>query len=150
MFKASKLKSATVTVHGSSGSCLLDSSPSPSLLTCQVARACCLGTLDICASTACLQEDNGNSNQQSLDADSRDEPYITAASTAVVGLSNLGNTCFFNSSVQLLLACAPLQQMLLQHDHHIAKGPLGYALQQAAMFANGERVAQILQCTAHF
>lgn len=78
------------------------------------------------------------SSQNVSSADPRDEQHITATSTAVVGLSNLGNTCFFNSSVQLLLSCAPLQQMLLQHEHHIAKGPLGYALQQAAMFANGE------------
>jgi ubiquitin C-terminal hydrolase len=85
-----------------------------------------------------LQDEDGSSSQQLLAADSRSEQHITATSTAVVGLSNLGNTCFFNSSVQLLLACAPLQQMLLQHDHHIAKGPLGYALQQAAIFANGE------------
>jgi hypothetical protein len=85
-----------------------------------------------------LQDEDSNSNQQLLAVDSRNEQHITATSTAVVGLSNLGNTCFFNSSVQLLLACAPLQQMLLQQDHHIAKGPLGYALQQAAIFANGE------------
>ncbi|WIA38375.1 hypothetical protein OEZ86_001705 [Tetradesmus obliquus] len=84
-----------------------------------------------------VQEDDVNSSQNVSSADARDEQHITATSTAVVGLSNLGNTCFFNSSVQLLLACAPLQQMLLQHEHHIAKGPLGYALQQAAMFANG-------------
>jgi ubiquitin C-terminal hydrolase len=85
-----------------------------------------------------LQDEDGSNSQQFLVAELRNEQHITATSTAVVGLSNLGNTCFFNSSVQLLLACAPLQQMLLQHEHHIAKGPLGYALQQAAIFANGE------------
>lgn len=68
---------------------------------------------------------------------SSDQAHHTATSTAVVGLSNLGNTCFFNSSLQLLLACAPLQQLLLQPDHHISKGPLGYALQQAALFVQG-------------
>jgi hypothetical protein len=102
-----------------------------------MAHGCCLTTQSICPPFAGLQKDDGSSSQPLLTADARDEQHITATSTAVVGLSNLGNTCFFNSSVQLLLACAPLQQMLLQHDHHIAKGPLGYALQQAAMFANG-------------
>lgn len=70
----------------------------------------------------------------------------TATGSSVVGLNNLGNTCFFNSSLQLLLACAPLQQMLLQQDHQLTKGPMGYALQQAAMFASGEAqlAAQLL------
>lgn len=67
------------------------------------------------------------------------EQHQTATHQAVVGLSNLGNTCFFNSSVQMLLACAPLQQMLLQKDHDITRGPLGFALQQATLHAAGER-----------
>eukprot|EP00775_Hariotina_reticulata_P013930 gene13930-14049_t len=64
--------------------------------------------------------------------------HVSATSTAVVGLSNLGNTCFFNSSLQLLLACAPLQVMLLQPEHQLSKGPLGFALQQAALYAAGK------------
>eukprot|EP00878_Enallax_costatus_P008689 GHUV01009083.1.p1 GENE.GHUV01009083.1~~GHUV01009083.1.p1 ORF type:complete len:779 (+),score=406.61 GHUV01009083.1:288-2624(+) len=68
-----------------------------------------------------------------------DKQYNTAISTAVVGLNNLGNTCFFNGSVQLLLACSPLQQILEQPEHCISKGPLGFALQQAAKFASGHQ-----------
>lgn len=73
--------------------------------------------------------------QLEVAADSRQ--HLTATQQAVVGLSNLGNTCFFNSSVQLLLSCAPLQQMVLHKDHDITKGPLGYALQQASLHAAG-------------
>jgi hypothetical protein len=65
------------------------------------------------------------------------EQHLTATHQAVVGLSNLGNTCFFNSSVQLLLSCSPLQQMLAQKDHVISRGPLGFALQQATLHAAG-------------
>lgn len=67
-----------------------------------------------------------------------------AVQQAVVGLSNLGNTCFFNSSVQMLLACAPLQQMLQQREHDITRGPLGFALQQVTLHAAGE----LLACSA--
>lgn len=73
--------------------------------------------------------------QLEVAADSRQ--HLTATQQAVVGLSNVGNTCFFNSSVQLLLSCAPLQQMVLLKDHDITKGPLGYALQQASLHAAG-------------
>ncbi len=61
----------------------------------------------------------------------------TAAASSVVGLNNLGNTCFFNSSVQLLLSCEPLQQQLVGDARPLAKGPLGYALQQAFVNING-------------
>lgn len=75
--------------------------------------------------------------QQSEPFAESQQAVTTAARHAVVGLSNLGNTCFFNSSVQLLLACAPLQQMLAQRDHDVTRGPLGFALQQAALHATG-------------
>lgn len=76
----------------------------------------------------------------SVTADISNDPsqHAQASTSGVVGLTNLGNTCFFNSSLQLLLACAPLQQQLLQPEHDITRGPLGYALQQAAVYADGE------------
>lgn len=75
--------------------------------------------------------------EQQLETAADAAQHITAARQAVVGLSNLGNTCFLNSSVQLLLACAPLQQLVLQKDGDITRGPLGFALQQAALHAAG-------------
>ena len=81
----------------------------------------------------CLQEAPDEQLAVALDAGQ----HLTATQQAVVGLSNLGNTCFFNSSVQMLLACAPLQQLVLQKDHDITRGPLGFALQQASLHAAG-------------
>lgn len=37
-------------------------------------------------------------------------------STAVVGLSNLGNTCYLNAALQLLLACEPFMAELQQQQ----------------------------------
>lgn len=86
-----------------------------------------------------LQE---RADEQQLEAAADAEQHLTAARQAVVGLSNLGNTCFFNSSVQLLLSCAPLQQMVLRKDSDITRGPLGFALQQAALHADGGSCAE--------
>lgn len=74
------------------------------------------------------------------------QQHLTATHQAVVGLSNLGNTCFFNSSVQLLLSCAPLQQMLSQNEHDISRGPLGFALQQATLHAAGKSSEGMCSC----
>lgn len=82
-----------------------------------------------------MQDEHDSLQRSSAESE---QQYNTAASTAVVGLSNLGNTCFFNSSVQLLLACSPLQQLLSQPDHCLSKGPLGFALQQTARYASGK------------
>jgi ubiquitin C-terminal hydrolase len=75
--------------------------------------------------------------EQQLGSAADPAQLLNATQQAVVGLTNLGNTCFFNSSVQLLLACAPLQLMLQQKEHDITRGPLGFALQQALLHASG-------------
>jgi ubiquitin C-terminal hydrolase len=86
----------------------------------------------------------------------------------VVGLTNLGNTCYLNAAVQLLLACQPFMQELrkqpgmgtvhhksdeninpevagqtsqdLLSASHFGNGPLGFALKQAIIHANGEHL----------
>jgi hypothetical protein len=77
-------------------------------------------------------------------------------------LLNLGNTCYFNSALQLLLACPPLARAVLQPTPGpasntaiapdapvagvpsssdnlpgISKGPLGFALQQSFVHTLG-------------
>lgn len=61
-----------------------------------------------------------------------------ARGSAVRGLMNLGNTCFFNSAVQCLLAAEPLVRYVLEQRHHLeANGdnPLGQGGALAATFA---------------
>jgi ubiquitin carboxyl-terminal hydrolase 16/45 len=64
-------------------------------------------------------------------------PTPPGASGGVAGLTNLGNTCFFNSAVQLLMATPALQQAFLGEARRGAQGPLGFALQQAFKHAAG-------------
>lgn len=99
----------------------------------------------ICGPSAELR--NGDSSSSSTTSTAA--ATSTAASGRVVGLVNLGNTCFFNSSVQLLLACAPLQGLLAAPEHTIGRGPIGYALQQAALFTNGAAAGTVFSAQQH-
>lgn len=91
------------------------------------------------------------------------EGYDTTSnlvSGPAIGLVNLGNTCFFNAAVQLLLACPQLNEVAFPnwgqagipcslpngngratHLHAapavLGRGPLGFALQQAFVNVNG-------------
>lgn len=76
-------------------------------------------------------------------------PAPTLVAGAAVGLTNLGNTCFFNSALQLLLACPQLNAACKPRPAFseggpappaLGKGPLGFALQQALLNVNGEDV----------
>lgn len=71
----------------------------------------------------CMQgvaEDAGALNPQSSSTLSSSTHLVCSSSAA--GLHNLGNTCFFNSALQLLLACAPLQQQLLGAGDNTTNG----------------------------
>ncbi|GLI64480.1 hypothetical protein VaNZ11_007755 [Volvox africanus] len=87
------------------------------------------------------------------------EPQLLVPGPAV-GVVNLGNTCFFNSALQLLLACPQLNEAatparvqagtqpvlvagagggspFLVTQPALGRGPLGFALQQAFFNVNG-------------
>ena len=87
-----------------------------------------------------LMQDNGSTQSSNMEVADMSVSSV-AVDSSVQGLHNLGNTCFFNSALQLLLACSPLHQLLSQEDHTLSKGPMGYALQQALLNTCGEYTA---------
>jgi uncharacterized UBP type Zn finger protein len=67
---------------------------------------------------------NGNHKKSSLaNGTSTKPPPLTDAelsSLPVKGLKNLGNTCFFNATLQCLVQAAPLERYLVRNDAHQA------------------------------
>ena len=61
-------------------------------------------------------DDSGSQSQSNNDISYADWESISVGSAPVVGLENLGNTCFMNCSLQQLLHVQPLVEYFMRDD----------------------------------